>query len=178
MNPLLLQGLLSMGPALLSRLFGDPQAELRKKVGKLTSAKNVSAETEAFLKQILSSPAFSQAQGSIATGANVAQGRLASELGARGIGTSGSAAVMSSLIPSVVGGQQATLRTGAYQSAQERAMEKIRSDIATLTGTQGPSRTGQLFAGGLEALGPILQKLLMSRTGNGGGGPIFGRDFA
>lgn len=166
-NPLLLAGLASFAPSFLSRLFGgDPQAKLRKQIGQLTSAQNVNKETEQFLQQLLGSPAFSQAQGTIAAGGNVAAGRLASELGQRGIGTTGTSAVLSSLIPSIVGQQQAGLRTGAYQTAQERAMQRIQSQIAALTGTQGPSQSAQLFAGGLEAFGPLLQQWIKSKYPN------------
>ena len=168
--PLLLASLFSMGPSLLSKLFGgDPQEKLRREIARLTGAKNVGATTGQFYQQALGSPAYSQAQGTIAAGANQAGGQLASALGARGIGTSGTGAVLSSLIPSLVGSQQAGLRTTAYQSAQQQAQQQIQAQIAALMGTQGPSQSASLFAGGLEALGPILQQYLLRRnpgTGN------------
>lgn len=157
---------LSFLPGLLSALglFGDPQAALRKKVGQLTSAKNVGAETQQFLQQLLASPAFSQAQGNIAAGANATQGKLESSLGARGIGTSGSGAILSSLIPSLVGQQQSQLRTGAFQSAQQQAQQRIQAQLAALTGQAPAGQTSQLFAGGLDALGPLLKQFLSSRV--------------
>ena len=154
-------------PSLLSGLFGDPQAELRKKLMQLTSAQNVGKLTDQYYQQNLSSPAYSQAQGTIAAGGNVAGNRLASELGARGIGTSGSSAVLSSLIPSLVGQQQAGLRTSAYQSGQNQAQDQIQQQIAALTGTSGPSQGRQLFAGGLEAFLPALLAMLQKQGGGG-----------
>lgn len=159
-------------PALLGSLFGDPQAKLRKQLMNLTSAQNVGKLTNQFYQQALSSPAFSEGQGAIAAGANQAGNQVASELGARGIGTSGSSAILSSLIPSLVGSQQAGLRTAAYQSGQGQAQSKIQSDVAALTGTSGPSQGRQIFAGGLEAFLPVLLKYLQSR-GPGGGGIDF-----
>ncbi|HLE04141.1 MAG TPA: hypothetical protein VI729_05960 [Anaerolineales bacterium] len=159
--PLAIGAISSFLPSLLSGLFGgDPQAALRKRIAQLTSPENVGKLSDMFYRTAIHSPAYGQAQGTIAAGGNVAAGSLARELGARGIGTSGSAAVLQSLIPSMVGGQQAGLRTGAYQSAQERAMQSIQAQIEALTGTQGPGRTTQLFAGGLQAFQPLLQAFL------------------
>jgi hypothetical protein len=159
-------GLTSLLPSLFGHLFGDPQAELRKKLMKLTSSKNVGDLTNQYYQQALGSPAYSQAQGTIAAGANQAGNQLASALGARGIGTSGSGAVLSSLIPSLVGQQQAGLRTSAYTSGQQQAQSQIQQQIDALMGTKGPSQGAQLAAGGLEA---FLPALLAALQGGGGG---------
>lgn len=162
--------LLSFGPAFINKLFGkDPAKELRKRVAKLTSAQNVGKTTNEFYQNAISSPAFSQAQGTIAAGANQAGGDLQRALGARGIGTSGSAAVLSSLVPSLVGSQQAGLRTSAFQGAQGQAQNSIQSQLAALTGSQGPSPTQQMFSGGLDAFGPILSQFLKQRYPQFGG---------
>ena len=159
---------MSFAPALFSKLFGgDPQKKLRKKVGQLTGAENIGRTTDKFFQQAISSPAYSQAQGTIAAGANQAGGQLASQLGARGIGTSGTGAVLSSLIPSLVGSQQAGLRTSAYQGAQGQAQNAIQAQLDALTGSQGPSQTQQLFGVGLESLIPMLQKYFAG-LGKGG----------
>ena len=157
---LILAALASLGPGLIGRLTGDPQQRLRQQLMALLSAQNVGRSTEGFYQQALASPAYSQAQGTIAAGANTTAGTLARELGARGIGTSGTGAVLSSLIPSIVGSQQAGLRTSAHQSAQERAMQQIQAQIAAIMGTRGPSRSAQAFAGGLDVFGPILLSYL------------------
>jgi hypothetical protein len=167
MNPMLLAALMSFAPGLLGSLFGDPNKKLRKKVGQLTSAGNVGRETDKFYQMALGSPAFSQAQGGIAAGANMAGADLSRALGARGIGTSGTSAVMSSMIPSLVGSQQAGLRTSAYGGAQQQAQQSIQAQLNALLGTQGASPGQQLFAGGMEAFAPFLQQLLSRYMGGG-----------
>jgi hypothetical protein len=167
LNPLLLSGLLSFGPSFLSKLFGhDPAAEYRKQVARLTDPKNVSALTNQFYQALQGSPAFSQAQGNIALGANTASNNLAQALAARGIGTTGTGAVLSSLTPSLVGSQQAGLRTGAYQSAQQQAMERIQQQIAALQGQMPASQSSQLLAGGLGPFAQFLQQYLGQRGNN------------
>lgn len=165
---------LSFLPALFSKLFGsDPQAVLRKTIGRLTAPEAQSKELEKFYQQIIGSPAFTGAQGTIAAGANVAGGNLARELGARGIGTTGTGAVLSSLIPSIVGGQQSQLRTSAFQSAQQMQQDRLKAIIDSFMQTQGPSQSQQLFAGGLGALGPLLLAYLtQQKPPTGGGRPI------
>lgn len=160
MNPALLGALLSFAPGLLSSLFGDPARKYRQQVRQLTSAQNVGQTTQGFYQNALSSPAYSQALGTIAAGANQASGNVAQSLAARGIGTSGTGAILSGLTPSLIGSQQAGLRTAAYGSAQDQAMKHIQAQLAALSGTQGPSQTQQFFAGGLDAFIPYLSQLL------------------
>lgn len=161
--PLLLAGLLSAAPGLLSHLFGgeDPQQKLRKQMMALIGSQG--NLTNQLYQQNLGSPAFTQGQNQIAAGANATAGQLGSSLGARGIGTSGSGAILSSLIPSIVGSQQAGLRTSAFQSAQGQAQDQINQQLAALQGTSGPSQTNQLFGAGLSAFGPMLQAWLKSK---------------
>lgn len=163
-NPLLIASFASMLPGLLSKLFGsDPNAKLRAEIARLTSPQNVGNVTNQFYQQALSSPAYSQAQQSIATGANQTSNQLATSLASRGLGTSGTASVLSSLTPSLVGSQQAGLRTTAYQGAQGQAEQSIQQLLAALMGTRGPSQSSQLFAGGLSALGPLLEAWIKSK---------------
>jgi len=162
--PLLLPLLMSFGPSIISKLFfGDPQAKLRYEIQKLLSAKNLGKVTGENYQQTIGSPAYSQAQGTIAQGANQTANLVAQHLGAAGIGTTGTGAVLSSLTPSLVGSQQAGLRTSAYNQAQQTALEQIKQQIAALTGTQGPSQSQQLFAGGLSAFAPYIEAWLRSR---------------
>lgn len=161
-----LPALLSFAPALFSHFFGgDPQKEFQRKIAALSGAQNVGATTNQFYQQALGSPAYTQAQNTIAQGANQTASRLGANLGASGLGTSGTGAILSSLMPSLVAGQQGQLRTGAYQSAQQQAQDAIQQQIKALYGTYGqPSRTSQLAGTGFEALMPYLQQFLASRN--------------
>jgi hypothetical protein len=167
MNPFLLRSLLAFAPSMLSGLFGDPKKKLRKQVSKLTSAENLGRQTNAFYNQNLASPAYSQAQGNIAAGANATSNQLANSLGARGIGTSGTSAILSSLVPSIVGQQQAGLRTSAFGAAQDQAQQAITRQLETLLDTQGPSQTQMALGRGFESLGPILEEFLRTRGQRG-----------
>ncbi len=172
MNPLFLSALLSFAPGLISSLFGNPQQKYRQQVARLTSPQNVGNLTNQFYQQGISSPAFSQAQGSIAQGANNAANNVAASLAARGIGTTGTGAILSGLTPSLVGSQQAGLRSSAYQGAQGQAQNSIQAQLAALQGTQGPSQTQQYFAGGLDAFLPYLQGLLHGHAAGSGQNPF------
>ncbi len=173
MNPLVLSALLSFAPSLFSGLFGgDPNRRLRKQVAQLTSPQNVGNVTNQFYQQALSNPAYAQAQGTIAAGANQASNQVAQNLGARGIGTSGTAAVLSGLTPSLVGSQQAGLRSAAYQGAQGQAQKSIQAQLEALTQQGQPTQGQSLFAGGLDAFTPMLQEYLRKLLGGttlGGG---------
>jgi len=160
LDPTLLSALLSFAPGLLSSLFGNPAAKYRKQVAQLTSPQNVGKLTNQFYQGNIASPAYSQAQGTIAAGANQASNDIGASLAARGIGTTGTGAILSGLTPSLVGSQQAGLRTSAYNSAAGQAQNAIQKQLEALSGTQGPSQTQQYFAGGLDAFLPYLTGLL------------------
>jgi hypothetical protein len=100
-------------------------------------------------------------------GANTASNNLAQALASRGIGTTGTGAVLSSLTPSLVGSQQAGLRTGAYTSAQQQAMERIQQQIAALGGQMPAGQASQQFAAGLGPFSQFLAQYLGQRRPGG-----------
>ncbi len=162
LSSLLLPFLLSMGPGMLAKLFGgDPQEKLRSDIARLLGQQG--SKTDEFYRQAISSPAYSQAQGTIAAGANQSANQIGQSLAARGLGTTGTGAVLSGLTPSLLGSQQAKLRTEAHTGAQQQTENWLRQRIAALTGTQGPSQSAQMFAGGLEAFSPFLQAYFKSK---------------
>jgi len=163
LNALLLPLLLSFGPSILQHLFGDPKQKLRQQIEALLSPKNIAGTTNSLYQNILGSPAYSSALGNIATGANQTANQVQQNLAARGIGTTGTGAVLSGLTPSLVGSQQSSLHAGAYEMAHKTALDQIQARIAALTGTSGPSASQQMFSGGLEAFGPYLEKYLRMR---------------
>lgn len=158
--------LFSFAPSILSGLFGrgkDPREKFRRESARLFSPANISNLTNQFYQSALASPAFAQAQGAIATGANQTNQGLAAALAARGLGTTGAGAILGSAVPSITGGQLAGLRSSAFGSAQQQAMQSIMQQLAALQGTQGPSQTQQLFAGGLESFAPFLKAYMAKR---------------
>ena len=171
---MILATLLGMAPGLLSSIFGgDPQKKLREQLMQLLSPQHQALLQNQFQQQAMQSPAYSAAQGGIAAGANATQGQLANSLGARGLGTTGTGAVLSSLTPSIVGGQMGQLNTGVSQMAHQQAQNTIQNQLAALQGTSGPSQTRQMFGAGLDFLGPLVQMWLKQRMQPGlasGGG--------
>lgn len=154
----------ALAPGLISKLFGgNPQEKLRRKVQELSSPGMLSKLTAQHYQALQGGPAFQQALGNIAAGANATGNSISSELGARGIGTSGTGAILSSLTPSIVGGQQAQLRSTTQGIASQQAQQQVQQMISALMGTQGPSQTQQLLGSGLEAFGPLLQQWLRTR---------------
>lgn len=154
----------AFAPALLSKLFGgDPQKKYRRQVANLYSPQNISRLTNQFYQGTLMSPAYSRAQGTIAAGANLSNQNLASSLAQRGLGTSGIGAILGSVTPSITAGQLGGLRTAAYGSAQQNALQSIQQQLAALQGTQGPSQTQQYLAGGFESFAPFLNAFLKQR---------------
>jgi hypothetical protein len=168
-NPMFQGAAMNFLPALLGKLglFGkDPQAELRKKIGRVSDPANQQKLTQQMYQQFLQSPAYAQAQGSIAGGANAAQNQLASSLGARGLGSSGIGSVSKGIAASLPGMQMGQLQAGGYQGAQTGAQNQIRSQIeALLGGGAGPSQGQQLMGAGMQGLSSMLMPLLMKRMG-------------
>ena len=159
--------LLSFAPALLNHLFGgqSPEQKLRAQLMQLLSPQHQQNAIQGFYQQNLASPAYSQAQGTIAAGANATGANLARTAG--NLGPGGTSALLSSILPSIVGSQQAQLRTGAFQSAQQQAQQNIQQQIQALLGTQsGPSQTSQYAGVGLESFLPFLQSYLKAKFPN------------
>ena len=161
---LLLPALFSAIPGLAGLLGGDPNKKLRKQANQLLGSQG--QLTNQLYQQLISSPAFSQAQGAIAGGANQASNQLAQNLGARGIGTSGTGAILSSLTPSLVGSQIGQLRAGVFGEAQNQAQNQIEQQLKLLLKTQGPSPAQQGFAEGLNAFAPYLKQYLSAKFPN------------
>jgi hypothetical protein len=162
---LLLPALANSLPGLIQHFFGGPSPEekLRAQIMQLLNPQNQAKMASNFYQQNIGSPAYSQAQGTIAAGANQTGANLARLAG--GVGPGGTSALLSSILPSIVGSQQAGLRTSAYQSAQQQAHDTLKAQIDALTGTaqKGPGRTSQLFGAGLEGFQPFLAAWLKNK---------------
>ena len=160
--------LLAFGPAVFSKLFsmqGDKD-KLRAELFQLLTPENMKRLTEKIYQQNIQSPAFAQGQNVIASGANQTSNQVAQSLGARGIGTSGTGAILSSLTPSLVGQQIAGLRTTAHNAAASDARSTIQSQVDALMNTSGPSQNKQLFAAGIDSFTPYLASYLRTKYPN------------
>jgi len=118
-NPLVLGALFSMAPGLLSKLFGGKSSQ-QVEAERLAAEKQAAMDRiralydpayrlqlqKKFYQENIASPAYSQAQGSIAAGANQAASQIASSLGQTGLTSSGTGAIMSGVVPSMVGHNQ------------------------------------------------------------------------
>jgi len=158
MDPVTLALLTSFGPALLMKLFGGKSSgeQAMDKIRALYDPAYRAKMQEKYYQQNLQSPAYSQAQGTIAAGANQSASQIASALGQTGLTSSGTGAIMSGIIPSMVGHNLSGLRTTAYNSAGTAADNSIEGMVQAILGTQGPSQTAQLGAAGIAGITNFL----------------------
>ena len=165
MNPMVLAALLSFAPGLLSKLFGG-QSSGQQAMDKIRALYDPAyrAKLQAqYYQQNLSSPAYSQAQGTIAAGANQSASQIASNLGATGLTPSGTGAIMSGLIPSMVGHNLAGLRTTAYNAGGTAADQSIEGMVRAILETQGPSQTQQMFGAGINDFSKYVANWLANK---------------
>jgi hypothetical protein len=150
-------------PTLFGGLFGknDPAKERERKLMEILSPGHANQLTSNFYNQFLNSPAFSQGQAGIAAGTNAFTNNLNRSLGARGLTTSGIGSIAPSLARSSASHSLGALQTQGFQSAQEQAMNLLRSQAGALGGTAMPTNYGnQLFGAGLDAFGPFFSDWL------------------
>jgi hypothetical protein len=182
-TPLLINAAMSFLPGLLSSLFGG-KSSAQKEQERLAKEKQDAMDRiralydpayrsklqAKYYQQNLGSPAYSQAQGTIAAGANQAGSQIATSLGQSGLNQSGLGAVMSGMVPSMVGGKLATLRTSAYNAGGEAAnadiagqAQAIMQSLGLQGAPAGPSQTQQLLSGGMSAFAPYLSEFLSKK---------------
>jgi hypothetical protein len=164
-NPLILALLTSFGPSLLSKLFGGQSSgqQAANKIRALYDPAYRAKLQAQYYQQNISSPAYSQAQGTIAAGANQSASQIASSLGQTGLTSSGTGAIMSGIIPSMVGHNLAGLRTTAYNAGGTAADQSIEGMVRAILQTQGPSQTQQLFGAGTDAFSKFLSQYLTQK---------------
>jgi hypothetical protein len=165
MDPVTLALLTSFGPMLLSKLFGGQSSgqQAQDKIRALYDPAYRAKLQAQYYQQNLQSPAYSQAQGTIAAGANQSASQIASNLGQTGLTSSGTGAIMSGLIPSMVGHNLAGLRTTAYNAGGTAADQSIEGMVRAILQTQGPSQTQQMFGAGTDAFSRFLSQYLSQK---------------
>jgi hypothetical protein len=164
-NPMLLAALASFAPGLLSKLFGG-QSSGQQAMDKIRALYDPAyrAKLQAqYYQQNLASPAYSQAQGTIAAGANQSASQIAQALGATGLTSSGTGAIMSGVIPSMVGHNLAGLRTTAYNAGGTAADQSIEGMVRAILQTQGPSQSAQMFGAGASNFSNFLSQYLTQK---------------
>jgi hypothetical protein len=165
MNPMVLAALMSFGPSLLSKLFGGQSSgqQAMDKIRALYDPAYRAKMQAQYYQQNLQSPAYSQAQGTIAAGANQSASQIASSLGQTGMTPSGTGAIMSGMIPSMVGHNLAGLRTTAYNAGGTAADQSIEGMVRSILATQGPSQTQQMFGAGASNFSNFLSQYLLNK---------------
>lgn len=167
----LAQAGLAMLPSLLGHFQKDPSQQYRQNVANLLSPANMGRLSQQYFQQGLGSPAYALGQRQISAGTNATMGNLASNAGLSGLSQSGLGNLMASIGPSLAGGQLANLNAGLWNASQQMAQNNIQNQIQALSQSMPISQNQGLFAGGLAALGPLLQQYMQSRQpGMGGGG--------
>jgi hypothetical protein len=178
------QLLMAFGPAIVAKMFGWKTAaekEAERLAKEKTSAMDqiralydpaFRARLQAqYYQQNLSSPAYAEAQGKIAQGANQSAAQIASSLGQTGLTSSGAGAIMSGMVPSMVGRSLAGLGTAAYNAGGTAADASIEGQAAAIMralGTQGasagPSMPAQMAGAGLTDFSKYLGDWLTKRA--------------
>ena len=145
---LLLPLLMSFGPGIISKLFGgrSPQDQLKDQINQLLDPKNLAALRAAYYNQNVNSPGFTTGQNAIAAGANQTANAVAEKMGAHGISHSGTADVLSSMGPSLVGTNQAQLYGAADTAAASQTQQTIAETIAALYKTYGQASPDMQYA--------------------------------
>lgn len=161
-GPLALPGLLSFGPALFSHLFHgqSPEQKAQAQMLRLLTPQNFAKTQGQFFQQNLASPAYAMGQRAIGQGANAASNQVQANLGARGVGTSGSGALLASLTPSLIGNQMGQLQNSLWQQAGTQTQNSLENQLKAILGTMGPSQSSQLAGAGLAGFGPYLQAFM------------------
>lgn len=168
--PILAKLAITLGPALFGKLFGggDPNDKLQKMIQAILSPESIGKESDALLKQLLANPAFAKAMDAGAGAGNALQSRISANLGARGLGTSGIAAVARPLATTAASSVLGGLRSHAATTSLDMATQLARSRAAALQGQMQPPRnfTFELLSKGLASLIP---NLLAGKPGQSGG---------
>jgi hypothetical protein len=165
MDPVTLMLLGSFGAPLLGKLFGgqSPEQRAMEEIRKLYDPAYRAKLQGQYYQQNLGSPAYAQAQGTIAAGGNQAANVMAQNIGETGLRSAGVGSVMSAMVPSMVGHNLAGLRTGAYNAAGSAADTSIEGLVQSILKTMGPSMGQQMGAAGMDAFSKFLQAYLQNK---------------
>lgn len=165
----LLQGLSGAGSLLSLFHRNDPSEQYRKyfeNLNALFSPQNINSKTNAFYQQFLGSPAYAQAQSSLARGANTIQNSYAR--GAAGMGaTTGIGQAAKALSSGAYGSGLSQLQAGGYNSSLDAALKALSAQAGAAGGLPVGQPQGFAQQGGaaLGALNQFLLQWALSRPG-------------
>ena len=168
----------AFAPGLLSALFGnhDNPRKVRQHALSYLDPTLIQKEGESLFQQTLQSPGYNMARSDILGAGQAAQGGIQRHLGQTGLGRSGIGTAMLGAASAAPGIHIGKLSAMAWDSAMQQAQGLARARAGTVAGMpQGQSPTPGLFAGGMNALLPLLFKMMQQQQGGqqnayGGGG--------
>lgn len=151
--------LLALLPSLLGGLFRrrDPMRQARAQIEGILDPFRIEQEGTQLYKDTLQSPGYNQARHDIVAGGQTGQMALARHLGANGLLGTGVGAGASAAVAAAPSIHLGKLSAHAWDVAMANAGQRATSRASILAGMPvEPNYGANLFAGGLNALLPLL----------------------
>jgi hypothetical protein len=131
----------------------------RQRVEQIMDPWNIRKQGQDEYTSILHSPGYSQARSETIGGGQNAINQMNTTIGQRGLGRSGVGLAMPAAVTAGVGANLGRLSAGAWDQAQQNARQMAYAKASTIAGMPvEPNYGANLFAGGLNALLPLLMK--------------------
>lgn len=160
---------MSFLPGLVSSLFGDPAEQQRRKIMQMISPQAIEAAKQRHLTEIMNSQEFHMANRMNMIGGQAAQNHMSSNLAQRGLSGSGIGAIAPGLAGMAITNQRGNLYAQAGKDAYQGGREEqyAAAGLGMQMMPQGPSMTRGLFAGGMNAFGPYMSRMIQNRNSGG-----------
>ena len=171
-----------LGSALLPGLLGslvphDDPRKLRQQAMQLFDTSYLDNEANSIFHNTLGGAGFNQARSDIIGGAQAGQGQLNRLLAQTGLGHSGVGASISAAAGAAPGFAMGKLNAAAWENAMRQAFQNSQMKAQALMGMPMSQGKGMpLFAGGINALLPLLFKMMQdpNQRFNMGSGSQYG----
>lgn len=149
--------LLSLLPIIMSLFGGDPQADMRRKAEKLSSPQHLIDIQQKLLRMLGATPENVANRAGIVNQSTSLANSLSQSLSARGLGTTGIAAVAQPIARSAVGGRLANFEGALSAGAMNNARGMVDAELQALQGYPlGQSRLQGGIDKSLSALLPAI----------------------
>lgn len=169
-------GIAALLPGLLGTLAGgDNPRKLRQQALSFFDPRNIDNEANQLFRTNLNSAGYNMARSELIGAGQAGQGALQRQLAQTGLNRSGVGASLSTAAGMAPGFQMGRLNASAWENAMRMAQQSAMSKAQTLMGMPMQRSMGlPLFAGGINALLPLIFQMMQQRqrggTGGGGGG--------